>query len=33
KYAMFMHEIGSIKNRPASIRELFFPGIELQNGN
>ena len=33
KYAVFMHEIGSIKNRPTSIPELFFPGVDLQNGN
>ena len=32
KYALFMHDIGSLKNRPASIRELFFTGIDLQNG-
>ena len=33
KYAYFMHDIGSMKNRPASIRELFFPGVELGTGN
>ena len=33
KYALFMHDIGSLKNRPASIRELFFTGIDLQNGH
>jgi NitT/TauT family transport system substrate-binding protein len=33
KYALFMHDIGSLKTRPASIRELFFAGIDLQNGN
>ncbi|MFZ9179729.1 MAG: ABC transporter substrate-binding protein [Limnohabitans sp.] len=33
KYALFMHDIGSLKNRPASVRELFFPGIDLGNGN
>jgi NitT/TauT family transport system substrate-binding protein len=33
KYAFFMHDIGSLKNRPTSIQELFFPGIDLQNGH
>jgi NitT/TauT family transport system substrate-binding protein len=33
KYALFMHDIGSLKNRPASIRELFFPGVDVQNGH
>lgn len=27
KYATFMHDIGSLKNRPASWRDLFFPEI------
>ena len=33
KYANFMHEIGSLKNKPASIRDLFFPGVDLSSGN
>lgn len=33
KYANFMHDIGSLKNRPASVRELFFPGIDLSAGH
>lgn len=33
KYAEFMHEIGSIKNRPGSIGELFFPGADVTGGN
>ena len=27
KYANFMHDVGSIKNRPASWKDLFFPEI------
>jgi NitT/TauT family transport system substrate-binding protein len=27
KYATFMHDVGSIKNRPASWKDLFFPEI------
>jgi NitT/TauT family transport system substrate-binding protein len=27
KYATFMHDIGSLKNRPASWKDLFFPEI------
>ena len=33
KYATFMHEIGSLKNEPASIKELFFDGADLGGGN
>jgi NitT/TauT family transport system substrate-binding protein len=33
KYAEFMHEIGSIENRPASWRELFFPEIHALQGS
>jgi NitT/TauT family transport system substrate-binding protein len=27
KYAEFMHDAGSLKNRPASWKDLFFPEI------
>ena len=33
KYALFMHEIGSLKNRPAAIGDLFFSGAEVAQGN
>jgi NitT/TauT family transport system substrate-binding protein len=33
KYAAFMHEIGSLKNEPASIKELFFADTDLAGGN
>ena len=33
KYAIFMHEIGSLKNQPASIKDLFFTGAEVSAGN
>lgn len=33
KYAHFMNEIGSLKNRPASIEELFFRGTDVLSGN
>ena len=33
KYAHFMHDIGSLKNRAAGVTELFFPGIDLQAGH
>lgn len=33
KYALFMHEIGSLKNRPASIADLFFSGADVSGGN
>jgi NitT/TauT family transport system substrate-binding protein len=32
KYAEFMYSIGSIKNRPASWKELFFPEIHGEPG-
>jgi len=32
KYAAFMHDIGSIANRPASWKELFFPEIHAVPG-
>jgi NitT/TauT family transport system substrate-binding protein len=33
KYAEFMQEIGSIENRPASWRDLFFPEIHAAEGS
>jgi NitT/TauT family transport system substrate-binding protein len=33
KYADFMHSIGSIKNRPASWKDMFFPEIQGANGS
>jgi len=33
KYALFMNDIGSIKNRPKSIAELFFDTADLGSGN
>lgn len=33
KYATFMHDIGSIKNRPASWKDLFFPEIHGAPGS
>lgn len=33
KYATFMNEIGSLKNKPASIDELFFQGSDVSGGN
>ena len=33
KYATFMHEIGSLKNVPPSINDLFFGGTDLGGGN
>jgi NitT/TauT family transport system substrate-binding protein len=33
KYALFMHEIGSLKNRPAAIGDLFFSGTDVSSGN
>jgi NitT/TauT family transport system substrate-binding protein len=33
KYAEFMHSIGSIKNRPASWKDLFFPEIHAAPGS
>jgi NitT/TauT family transport system substrate-binding protein len=33
KYASFMHEIGTLKNKPASITELFFEGADVSAGH
>jgi NitT/TauT family transport system substrate-binding protein len=33
KYAEFMHSIGSIRNRPASWKDLFFPDIHRAPGS
>ena len=33
KYAAFMHEIGSLKNKPASLSDLFFDTPEVAGGN
>ena len=33
KYANFMHDIGSMKNKPASIEDLFFKGADVSAGN
>jgi NitT/TauT family transport system substrate-binding protein len=33
KYATFMHEIGSLKNEPASIKDLFFGNADVSGGN
>jgi len=33
KYATFMQSIGSLKNKPVSIDELFFKGAEIAGGN
>jgi NitT/TauT family transport system substrate-binding protein len=33
KYATFMHDVGSIKNRPASWKDLFFPEIQAAPGS
>jgi NitT/TauT family transport system substrate-binding protein len=33
KYATFMHEIGSLKNEPASIKDLFFGDADVSGGN
>lgn len=33
KYATFMHDAGSIKNQPASWRDLFFPEIHAAPGS
>jgi NitT/TauT family transport system substrate-binding protein len=33
KYATFMNEIGSLKNAPASIQDLFFAGSDVSGGN
>jgi len=33
KYATFMNEIGSLKNQPASIKDLFFDEADVSAGN
>jgi len=33
KYAAFMHDVGSIKNQPASWKDLFFPEIQGAPGS
>jgi NitT/TauT family transport system substrate-binding protein len=33
KYARFMHDIKSLKNRPEKLDELFFPGPAISAGN
>src|SRR5262245_978923 len=33
KYADFMHSVGSIKNRPASWKDLFFPEVQAAPGS
>ena len=33
KYATFMHDVGSIKNQPASWKDLFFPEIQGAPGS
>ena len=33
KYAEFMNSIGSIKNKPASWKEMFFPEMHGQEGH
>lgn len=33
KYALFMHEIGSLKNRPTALSDLFLSGVDLAGGN
>ena len=33
KYAHFMHDIGSLKNRAGGVADLFFPGVDLQAGH
>jgi NitT/TauT family transport system substrate-binding protein len=33
KYAQFMHDIGSLKNRAGSWKDLFFPEIHDLPGN
>ena len=32
-YANFMHEIGSLKNKPAGLKDLFFDNPDLAGGN
>jgi len=33
KYANFMNEVGSIRNKPASWKDLFFPEIHVAPGS
>jgi NitT/TauT family transport system substrate-binding protein len=33
KYATFMHEIGTLRNRPAAIGDLFFPSADVGAGH
>ena len=33
KYALFMNDIGSLKNRPALIEDLFFSSAEISLGH
>ena len=33
KYAALMHEVGSLKNQPASIKDLFFENADIGGGN
>lgn len=33
KYADFMHQIGAIKNQPASWKDLFFPEVQADSGS
>ncbi|MEW6257377.1 MAG: ABC transporter substrate-binding protein [Pseudomonadota bacterium] len=33
KYAAFMHEIGSLKNKPAALGDLFFDPAQVAGGN
>jgi NitT/TauT family transport system substrate-binding protein len=32
KYADFMHQIGTLKNRPASLSDLFLGGVDVSSG-
>jgi NitT/TauT family transport system substrate-binding protein len=32
KYADFMHQIGTLKNRPASLSDLFLVGVDVSSG-
>ncbi|HTC90362.1 MAG TPA: ABC transporter substrate-binding protein [Bryobacteraceae bacterium] len=33
KYATFMHDVGSLKNQPASWKDLFFPEVQAAPGS
>ena len=33
KYAEFLHDVGSIKKRPASWKDMFFPEIQESPGS